>query len=89
MKRKITYFSAPLLLVLLVLAVQVSSVPQMARGGKDAPTIGSPEEKCERDCADRFEECASGYGEAACRPAFDLCRHDSPKGVRKSGRQPR
>ena len=89
MKRKLTYFSAPLLLVLLVLILQLSSVSQMAKGGRDASPLGSPEEKCERDCSDRFEECAGVYGADACRPAFDLCRQDSPKGIRKSGRRPR
>ena len=89
MKRKLTYFSAPLLLVLLVLVLQLSSVSQTARAGQDAPMVGSPEEKCERECSDRFEECASVYGAVACRPAFDLCRQDSPKGNRHSGRRPR
>lgn len=85
MKRKLGYFSASLLLVLLALAFQLFSAPPMARAGQEAQA-GSAEEKCERNCSDRFEECARVYGADACRPALDLCRRDSPKGVRKSGR---
>lgn len=85
MKRKLGYFSASLLLVFLALAVQSFSASQMARAGREAQPL-PPEEKCERDCSDNFEKCSRVYGAEACRPAFDLCRQDSPKGVRKSGR---
>lgn len=84
MKRKLIYFAAPLLLVLLVVAFQLSSVSQAAR-----TAAGAPEQKCEQDCSDRFEDCARANGVEACRPALELCRQDSPKGPRQSGRRPR
>ena len=87
MRRNLTYLAASLLLFAAALTVQLSFGSPTARARQEA---AAPEERCERDCSDRFEECARRHGAASCRPAYDLCRQDSPKAPRgRSGRSRR
>ena len=82
MRRKFIYLFISLLFVLLVSVFQLTFGSKV--GQKQNP---APEEKCEQECGDQFKECASIYGADACRPMFDLCKKESPKGPKNSGRR--
>ena len=88
MKRVLTYLTAPLLLAVLALSLQLVFGSGHARAGQETTPL-TPEEKCEKDCSDLFEKCARLNGAEACRPAYDLCRQDSPKGPKSSTRRAR